>query len=82
MKKSYSELRSEVLDLLGGTQVEQAEALGLVQGKVSQMRKPSAPDPRSTMERLLLLAFDELGPRQQRKAILAAAARLRQAEGG
>lgn len=74
--KSYRQMRAELLGLLGETQASQGEAIGLPQGRISQLRRVDGPAPRSKIERLLLCALDSLEPKVRRKAVIEAVKRM------
>jgi transcriptional regulator with XRE-family HTH domain len=74
MREDFACLRASVLDALGETQRDQAEAIGLPQATVSQLR--NGRKPRSKIEKLLLLTWDELSPRTRETAVRKALGRL------
>lgn len=77
----YSEMRLLVLSHLGETQAEQAKTLGVSQPSVGRIAgKAGRRSPGSQIERLLLCAFGEMGPRQRASAIKAGLKRLREVE--
>lgn len=77
----YTDMRLLVLGHLGKTQAEQAKALGVSQPSVGRIAgKAGRRSPGSQIERLLLCAFGEMGPRQRASAIKAGLKRLREVE--
>lgn len=75
----YQDARKKVLAELGETQAEQGAAIGMPQAHVSRALSARAPEPRSGLERLCLLAVAGLPPRARRAAIRRALDEMRDA---
>lgn len=77
----WVEMRRKLLDELGETQVEQAEALGVTQAAVGTWRSTRAGPPRSVLEQLALCALSTLSDEERRRAVLAGLHEMRKSRG-